>query len=155
MIALIEHSSWMNISSFFYILIAVNSTVHSRCQQIFSHRCVTEKLGIAGNANAIRGRDREEISTPVEATNRRPKRHRLRFIQSANEFALFFVTAFLRLRAIFWPRWETWASLKLLQKYDVQLDQRNLLRFVLSPDAELPSSPGPRAYLSWLPKCAY
>lgn len=49
----------------------------------------------------------------------------------------------------------TWTSLKLLQIYDVQLDQRNLLHFVLSPGAEFPSSPGPGAYLSRLPKCAY
>lgn len=49
----------------------------------------------------------------------------------------------------------TWTSLKLLQIYDMQLDQRNLLHFVLSPGAEFPSSPGPGAYLSRLPKCAY
>lgn len=108
--------------------------------------------------------DREESSTLVEARNRRPKQHRLRFVRSK------VVKVALRSRRGHSPESlhdpldklcsrarnaSTWTSLKLAQIYDVQLDQRNLLHFVLSPGAEFPSSPGPGAYLSRLPKCAY
>lgn len=47
---------------------------------IDSFHIEAENFETAGNANAIRGRDREEISTPVEATNRSPKQHRLRLV---------------------------------------------------------------------------
>lgn len=53
------------------------------CQRIFSHiDARSDSIESAGNAVAIRGRDREEISMPVEARDRRPKQHRLRFVRS-------------------------------------------------------------------------
>lgn len=53
------------------------------CRRVFSHvDARSDSIESAGNAAAIRGRDREEISMPVEARDRRPRQHRLRFVRS-------------------------------------------------------------------------
>jgi len=57
----------------FNIANCLDSIIRLR-RRIFSYvDAWAENIESAGNTVAIRGRDREEISMPVEARNRRPK----------------------------------------------------------------------------------